>query len=392
MPDELSPGRVLLLAVTCCIVVANIYFNQSVLNLISADFPHDRHLISLIPMATQLGYAAGLFFLVPLGDYRDRRQLIMRQAFGLCLSLAGVILAPGAVWLVLFSFLTGMSATVAQQIVPLAASCSPAASRGRTVGNIMGGVLAGILAGRAIGGIIGQYYSWRCVYLIGGIMTLAAIILMSRILPRQSVDVPSLRYPLILQSLRQLWREEPVVRTATLMQAALFASFSLLWTILPFWLQHRYHYGAGIAGIFALLGLAGIACAPLAGSFSDRRGPIGVITFGTLLMGMAWGVFFLLDSAAGMLIGILLLDIGEQCALIANQHIIYSLRPDARNRLNTLFMSGMFLGGAGGSVTATYLWEYGGAWSAITLAGLGLVLLAALSLLSGKYVRLQPRR
>lgn len=390
-PDGLTPGRVLLLATACCIVVANIYFNQSVLSLIAAAFPRDRDMVSLVPMATQLGYTAGLFFLIPLGDYINRQHLILRQVQGLCLSLAGMVLSPGAGWLVMFSFLTGMMATVAQQIVPLVAALSPEASRGRAVGSVMSGVLAGILVGRAIGGVIGQYFSWRGVFLCGGLMTLLAIVLMSRILPRQSYTAPVFCYPALLRSLRQLWCSEPGVRVATLMQAALFASFSLLWTVLPFWLQQRYHYGAGITGAFAVLGLAGILCAPLAGSCSDRCGPVRVIAFGTLLMATAWGVFLCLDCPAGMVIGILLLDAGEQCALIANQHIIYSLRPDARNRLNTLFMSGMFLGGAGGSVTATRLWEHGNDWQVITLTGLGMVLLATAILLSVRYFDSQSR-
>ncbi|MEH4626266.1 MFS transporter [Phytobacter diazotrophicus] len=370
----LSSARILMLAIICCIVVANIYFNQSVLNLIAGAFPNERNAVSLIPMATQLGYAAGLFFLIPLGDYIERQRLILRQAQVLFLALLGMMLSPTATVLVFFSFITGMSATVAQQIVPLAASLAGPSSRGKTVGTVMSGVLAGILAGRAIGGLIGQYFDWRGVFLFGALMTLLAVVFIVRILPSQSLPAPTFNYLAVLRSLGQLWKSEPQVRKATLTQAMLFASFSVLWTVLPFWLAHRYDYGAGVTGTLAALGLIGILCAPLAGSFSDRQGPFRMVMLGVILMLLAWIVFWGWNSMAGMVVGILLLDAGEQCVLIANQHTIYALRPDARNRLNTLFMCVMFIGGACGSLTATGLWQATQSWTLISAAGAALVL------------------
>lgn len=376
--EELSSVKILILAIICCIVVANIYFNQSVLNLIASSFPNEWKAVSLIPMATQLGYAAGLFLLIPLGDYIERQRLILRQAQVLFLALIGMILSPTASALVFFSFLTGIAATVAQQIVPLAASLSKSSSRGKTVGTVMSGVLAGILAGRAIGGFIGEYFDWRGVFLSGAVMTLFAIFFIARILPSQSLSTPKFNYLTVLRSLGQLWKNEPQLRNATLTQALLFASFSVLWTALPFWLAYRYHYGADITGSLAALGLIGILCAPLAGSISDRQGPFRMVVLGIVLMLLAWIVFWGWNSIVGMVVGILLLDAGEQCVLIANQHTIYSLCLEARNRLNTLFMCIMFIGGACGSLTATWLWETTHNWMLIVSAGAGLVILGML--------------
>ncbi|WP_419209826.1 MFS transporter [Providencia manganoxydans] len=376
--EELSSVKILILAIICCIVVANIYFNQSVLNLIANSFPNEWKAVSLIPMATQLGYAAGLFLLIPLGDYIERQRLILRQAQVLFLALIGMILSPTASALVFFSFLTGIAATVAQQIVPLAASLSKSSSRGKTVGTVMSGVLAGILAGRAIGGFIGEYFDWRGVFLSGAVMTLFAIFFIARILPSQSLPTPKFNYLTVLRSLGQLWKNEPQLRNATLIQALLFASFSILWTALPFWLDYRYHYGTGITGSLAALGLIGILCAPLAGSISDRQGPFRMVILGIVLMLLAWIVFWGWNSIVGMVVGILLLDAGEQCVLIANQHTIYSLCLEARNRLNTLFMCIMFIGGACGSLTATWLWETTHNWMLIVAAGAGLVMLGML--------------
>ena len=376
--EELSSVKILILAIICCIVVANIYFNQSVMNLIAGSFPNEWKAVSLIPMATQLGYAAGLFLLIPLGDYIERQRLILRQAQVLFLALIGMILSPTASALVFFSFLTGIAATVAQQIVPLAASLSKSSSRGKTVGTVMSGVLAGILAGRAIGGFIGQYFDWRGVFLSGAVMTLFAIFFIARMLPSQSLSTPKFNYLTVLRSLGQLWKNEPQLRNATLTQALLFASFSILWTALPFWLAYRYHYGTGITGSLAALGLIGILCAPLAGSISDRQGPFRMVILGIVLMLLAWIVFWGWNSIAGMVVGILLLDAGEQCVLIANQHTIYSLCLEARNRLNTLFMCIMFIGGACGSLTATWLWETTHNWMLIVAAGAVLVMLGML--------------
>ncbi|MEQ5041697.1 MFS transporter [Providencia manganoxydans] len=376
--EELSSVKILILAIICCIVVANIYFNQSVMNLIAGSFPNEWKAVSLIPMATQLGYAAGLFLLIPLGDYIERQRLILRQAQVLFLALIGMILSPTASALVFFSFLTGIAATVAQQIVPLAASLSKSSSRGKTVGTVMSGVLAGILAGRAIGGFIGEYFDWRGVFLSGAVMTLFAIFFIARMLPSQSLPTPKFNYLTVLRSLGQLWKNEPQLRNATLTQALLFASFSVLWTALPFWLAYRYHYGAGITGSLAALGLIGILCAPLAGSISDRQGPFRMVVLGIVLMLLAWIVFWGWNSIVGMVVGILLLDAGEQCVLIANQHTIYSLCLEARNRLNTLFMCIMFIGGACGSLTATWLWETTHNWMLIVSAGAGLVILGML--------------
>lgn len=382
---ELSSTRILMLGIICCIVVANIYFNQSVLNLIAGSFPNEWGAVSLIPMVTQVGYAVGLFFLIPLGDYIERQRLILRQAQVLFLAMIGMMLSPTATVLVFFSFLTGMAATVAQQIVPLAASLSRTSARGKTVGTVMSGVLAGTLAGRAIGGLIGQYFGWRGVFLSGAIMTLLAIFFILRILPTQSLSTPKFNYLAVLRSLGLLWKNEPQVRGATLTQAMLFASFSVLWTVLPFWLAYRYDYGAGITGALAALGLIGILCAPLAGNFSDRQGPFRMVVFGVILMLLAWTVFWRWNSIVGMVVGILLLDAGEQCVLIANQHTIYSLRPDARNRLNTLFMCVMFIGGACGSLTATWLWETTHSWALISSAGGGLVIMGMLIAVKRKY-------
>jgi predicted MFS family arabinose efflux permease len=160
----------------------------------------------------------------------------------------------------------------------------------------------------------------------------------------------------LLKSLAILWREEPELRRATIIQGCLFGSFSALWTILALQLDARYHLSAEIAGLFGIIGAVGVLFAPIAGKIADRRGPHTVIGLGSVIMLTSWMVFEVWGVIAGLIVGVILLDFGEQGALVSNQHVIYALRPEARNRLNTIFMGGMFVGGAVGSAGASLAW------------------------------------
>jgi predicted MFS family arabinose efflux permease len=138
------------------------------------------------------------------------------------------------------------------------------------------------------------------------------------------------------------------------------------WTILALQLEARYHLGAAVAGLFGLVGTVGVLIAPLAGRLADTRGPQMVIRLCSIVMLLSWMVFGFWDSVAGLVAGVVLLDFGQQGALVSNQHIIYSLRPEARNRMNTIFMSIMFIGGAAGSAGASVAWQWGG-WRLVCL-------------------------
>ena len=179
-------------------------------------------------------------------------------------------------------------------------------------------------------------------------------------------------YGALLKSLVILWREEPELRRATIIQGCLFGSFSALWTILALQLDARYHLSAEIAGLFGIVGAVGVLFAPVAGKIADWTGPHAVIGLGSVIMLASWAVFEVWGMIAGLIIGVILLDFGEQGALVSNQHVIYALRPEARNRLNTIFMGGMFAGGAAG---ASLAWQFAG-WTAVCAFGAALVAIA----------------
>jgi predicted MFS family arabinose efflux permease len=370
---SISFGK-LVMAIACGIAVANMYYNQPMLGLMEAAFPRQLAATGFVPTATQLGFAVGLILLVPLGDRVDRRRLILIQFVALALSLACVALAPGGWSLVIASALVGVTATVAQQIVPFAAELAEPGRRGATIGTVMSGLLCGILFGRALAGVIGDHYGWRAMFWFSVLLVVATSFLLAATLPRDQAKTQA-GYVELLKSLIALWRDEPALRRATMIQGCLFGSFTAFWTILALQLSARYHLGAQTAGLFGIAGVVGVLFAPIAGKIADDRGPGDLIAVVAFIMLGSWMIFAGFGTVAGLIVGVIFLDFGEQGALVANQQVIYALRPEAQNRLNTIFMGGMFVGGAFGSAGAILVWHVAG-WYAVCALGAALVAIA----------------
>ena len=363
---DLSSSMTFAMSAAAGVAVANIYYNQPMLRLIERDLPGP--LTGLIPTATQLGYAAGLFLLVPLGDIIDRRKQIGVQFIVLALALVLAALAPSAALVVVASLAVGLASTVAQQIVPFAAHLSSPEKRGATVGTVLSGILTGILLSRTLAGFVATRFGWREMFWLGAPMALIAGAVMFMTLPRVAPD-SKLGYGKLLASIGDLWKEFPPLRLAAFTQALIFAAFTVFWTVLAFRLQSpAYRLGADVAGLFGVVGAVGIFAAPLAGRFADRRGPKPVVMLASILILVSWALFGVWTSVAGLVVGVIVLDFAMQSALVSNQHIAFALRPEARARLNTVLMGSMFLGGAFGSAAGSAAWQAGG-WTAVTALG-----------------------
>jgi predicted MFS family arabinose efflux permease len=370
---QLSTRLTFAMAASAGLAVANIYYNQPMLGILEQELPGS--LTALVPTATQLGYAIGLFALVPLGDLIERRRLIITQFTLLAVMLIAAALAPSAAVLLIASFFLGMASTVAQQIVPFAAQLAEPGRRGAVVGTVMSGVLCGILLSRTLSGFVATHYGWRAMFWLGVPLALAAGGLMAFSLPRSKPSV-KISYVRLMTSIIHLWREFSELRIAALTQALLFGAFTAFWTVLALRLEDpMFGLNAQAAGLFGVVGAIGILAAPFAGRIADSHGPYKVILAGTLLTLVSWILFGLWTSVIGLVVGCIVLDFAVQSVLVSNQHIVYTLKPEARSRLNTVFMGSMFLGGAVGSAAATEAWNLA-SWTGVSLLGAILAILA----------------
>lgn len=359
-------------------VVANIYYNQPLLADISRDFKVSESQGGLLAMLTQSGYAAGMLFTVPLGDMLERKKLIMAEFIMTIIALLLAAWSPNFHVLMVASFFIGAFSIIPQLIVPMAAHLSPPDQRGKTIGFVMSGLLIGILLSRTVSGYIGAHLGWRAMFVIAaGLMTILWISLYF-LLPQVHPQFIG-SYKGLMRSLIDLAKEEPLLRIAAVRGALCYACFSGFWTTLVFLLrQPQYHRGSEVAGAFGLVGAFGALAASQMGRLTDK-GNSGMLTAASILLVVASYVIFGFSSSNMILlvIGVILMDMGVQATHISNQAVIFALRPEARNRLNTVYMVTYFIGGALGTFFATQAWHTY-KWNGVVVMGLVLSSLALL--------------
>ncbi|QIX62368.1 MFS transporter [Hymenobacter lutimineralis] len=381
----LAPSLVWLMAVTCGLVVANIYYNQPLLAEIARDFRLTESRASLVATTTQVGYTLGLLFVVPLGDKRERKSLILGLLLCAAVCMAGAAFAPTFLMLVGTSLLIGLFSAVPQLLIPMAASLASEEERGRVVGRIMSGLLIGVLLSRTISGYVGAHFGWRSMFWVGAAVMVVLTAVLARMLPRNQPHFPG-SYGSLLRSLGTLIGDLPVLRRSALVGLCLFAGFSAFWTTLVFFLESpAYRYGSEVAGLFGLIGASGAFAASFAGKSADRKGPDYALNLGVLLFMGAYVVLAFGGQYLGVLVlGVLVLDVGQQMAHISNQARIFSLLPEARSRLNTVYMTACFIGASLGSFLGGQAWAHFHWWG---VCGLGLAFVAAAYLINRWYGR-----
>ncbi|WP_038755954.1 MFS transporter [Burkholderia pseudomallei] len=375
---QMARGLILLFAFSCGAIVANLYYAQPIIALIAPDLHMSGGMASLIVSLTQIGYAAGLFFLVPLGDLVENKKLMVVTALMsiASLALAATVRAPGLFLAV--SLIVGFSSVAVQLLIPLAAHLAPSESRGRVVGTIMSGLLLGILLSRPVASFIADHFGWRAVFAFGAAtMAIVTVLLMLTVPSRRPAHQAT--YMQLIRSLGRLVATQPVLRERSLYQGLMFGSFSLFWSAAPVELMHHHHLSQSAIALFSLVGAMGASSAPIAGRLADaghtRRAT--VVALGLAAASFAPALFVPGAGVAGLVATGILLDFAVQMNMVLGQREIYALDAHSRNRLNSIYMTSIFVGGAIGSALASALYEHGG-WTWIATVG-ALFPLAALA-------------
>jgi len=369
-PAALSRSVILLFAAACGLSVANIYYAQPLLDAMARDFAISPASIGIVVTVTQIGYALGLLFIVPLGDFLDRRRLIVMQSVASALALAVVGLAPTAGVLLTGMVAVGLLAVAVQVLVAFAASLAAPAQRGKIVGTVTSGIVLGILLARFVAGLLADLGGWRSVYLASAFLTLLMAILLLRVLPHHKTKNPATSYPELLRSTVLLFVEEPILRVRAVIAMLIFGTFSVLWTSMvlplsapPFSLSHTE------IGLFGLAGVAGALAAGRAGYLADRGWSQWTTGVSLALMLAAWILIAMAGISLWALVaGVVILDLAVQAVHVTNQSMILAVRPAAGSRLIGGYMVFYSIGSASGSIASTMVYAWAG-WLGVCILG-----------------------
>ncbi|EKQ56821.1 MULTISPECIES: MFS transporter [unclassified Clostridium] len=367
---------ILVMSIACGLTVANLYYIQPLLADIAKTFQVDQLSIGFAAMLTQIGYAIGMIFILPLGDIKEKRRLIIIMLLCSIISLMSMFFAQNIYILTISSFAVGFTSIIPQLIIPLAAQLSNPQQRGQTIGIIMSGLLVGILLSRTVSGILGSYFGWRTVYLIASILMLFLMLILRKLIPLCK-PVSDLKYTELLNSMIYLIKSEPILRKASLNGALMFSAFSAFWTSLIFLLESsNYNMGSETAGLLGLVGISGALAAPVVGKLADKKGPRFAIGICIIIVIVAYLFFFLFGFKMwGLILGVILLDLGVQSCNVSNQAIVQALNEKTRNRLTTIYMVSFFLGGALGSFLGSYSYSHFG-WYGVCGFGMATQIIA----------------
>lgn len=374
----LSSALILLMSVATGLAVASNYYAQPLLDTIARAFDLSASSAGFIVTSAQLGYAAGLLFLVPLGDMFERRMLIVSMTL---LAAGGMLITASSqslTMMIIGTALTGLFSVVAQILVPLAATLASPEKRGKVVGTIMSGLLLGILLARTVAGLLASLGGWRTVYWVASVLMVIMALALWRGLPKVKQE-NHLNYPQLLASVFSLFTRDKLLRTRAVLGCLTFANFSILWTSMAFLLAAPpFNYSEGVIGLFGLAGAAGALGARPAGGLADKGKSHMTTSAGLVLLLLSWAaIWYGHVSVLALIVGILVLDLTVQGVHITNQTVIYRVKPDARNRLTAGYMTSYFIGGAAGSLISASAWQHAG-WTGVCAIG---AVVAAINLL-----------
>lgn len=359
------------------ICVANIYYNQPLLDQIKETFSVDIAHLGLVPTLSQVGYGLAMLLIVPLGDMLERKKMILTFTLLSGLICAWLALSPNFSSVVIGSLLLGLASVTPQLIIPFGAHLAKNEERGKVVGTLLSGLLLGILLARTVSGFVGAAYGWRSMFALASAILVLLTIILAFKLPKSEPTFKG-TYSSLLKSVYDIFTTQKVLREASFFGAMLFGSFSAFWATLIYLMQTPdFNLGARAVGLFGLLGAGAALATPWIGSLTDKKDPrnaTGIMIFVTIL---SFILFMVSESSLiGLALGVLIMDIGVQSGHLCNQGRIFALLPDSRSRIQTAYMFCYFTGGAIGSYIGTWSWSHyqwkGVCFTAITMLCLAL--------------------
>ncbi|HWH83534.1 MAG TPA: MFS transporter [Burkholderiaceae bacterium] len=369
--SELPGWMIFVMACACGMSIANIYYAQPLVNVISSAVGLASTLSSFIVTVTQAGYCVGLLALVPLGDLMESRRLILGTLTMASIALLLVAGAESVSSLLAACFLLGACSVAVQMIIPMATHLSSPSVRGRVVGSITSGLLVGVMSARPVAGLLSSAYGWRAVFVVCAAALASMTVALRIVLPEHRAGRKE-SYPALISSLPRLLQDTPVLRQRAACQAALFAAYSLFWTSVPFVLSGAdFGLSQREIALFSTAAIAGAVAAPVAGRLADAGKADAAAGIGICLAAGSFAIAWLArdGSLALMIVGAVLLDIGVWSNLVLGQRTISMLAPAHRSRMNALYTSIFFAGGALGSGCASLAYASGG-WQRVCLIGI----------------------
>lgn len=367
-------GMLLMMATMAGVTVANCYYNQPLLELISGELRVSHANANLITVVTQIGYALGLCLIIPMGDLFSRRRIIIVNMLTAALMTALIAVATNVYVIWGASLLLGASSVIPQLFIPMAGQFSEPRNKSRNMGLVLSGLLTGILASRVVSGFVGEVLGWRAMFLIAAVLMLVSMAVTLRMLPDTPRNFAG-TYSALLRSVLQIAVTHSQIRVNAIRAALGFGSMLAIWSCMAFHLaQPPFCAGSDMVG---LLGVCGIAGAMIASGMGKLVPVLGVRRFsliGVAVQLLAWAVAWLMnDSYVGLIIAIILVDVGLQCQQLSNQSGCIQEVPEAASRANTIFMTTYFIGGSIGTLCAGIGWEHYG-WLGVCVVGIAFAL------------------
>jgi predicted MFS family arabinose efflux permease len=385
-PPDVSSGTILTLAAACGLLVANIYYAQPLIGEIGQSLGLTTGAAGLVVTMTQVGYGLGLLFVVPLGDLVENRKLVLISVALSAVALACAAFAPSAGVFLTCAAVIGLGSVAVQILIPLAAHLAPDAKRGRVVGTVSSGLMIGIMLARPASSFIAAQSSWRVVFGLSAAAMVALAAGLSRALPVRKPRT-TLTFAQLMGSMVELVKETPVLRRRAFYQGCLFFAFSLFWTTIPLLLAGRYHLTQNGIALFALAGVSGAIAAPIAGRVADRGWgrPATGAAIALVVLTMLGSIFVPQGSIVGLSLMVAIaiaVDFGVQANLIFGYRAIFAIAAEARGRLNGVYLSTAFVGGAIGSAVGALAYARGG-WPLACGVGMTLPAIALARFLVG---------